>query len=370
MNSDRLIREIEKRLAHLPEAERTLVLDAVREEVGRERRRIDPGATVETERERRVEAETLREVLEAVYRESRPESINEEALKQLGRIVPFDCAWLTLLEPDGRMRVIASQGTVEGASVVGVRFRDALSDLVRERLLPLHLGDVKIEERFSPWPGSPEVRTWAAIPLLVEGELIGLMALGRTEVEPFGDEELHRAKALAFSAAAAIRKAKALDQVRRYAALMEQVVAVDHVVFNQATLPAIAQAILQGAGRIGSYQGGLLVLQGPSGPRVAASMGDFFEGTVGKAAPADLAATATRRLDSARLRECAELLGVQVPAQDVYLVPVSTAEMHVGTLVLLDPDGETPDDRLMEAYGSRAATAYRHAAAAHRKARG
>jgi hypothetical protein len=56
------------------------------------------------------------------------------------------------------------------------------------------------------------------------------------------------------------------------------------------------------------------------------------------------------------------MLGVDVPAQEVYLVPVSTAEIHVGTLVLLDPEAEAPDDRLMEAYASRAATAYRHAA--------
>ena len=34
----------------------------------------------------------------------------------------------------------------------------------------------------------------------------------------------------------------------------------------------------------------------------------------------------------------------------------------MGTLVLADPDGESPDDRLMEAYASRAATAWVYAA--------
>jgi hypothetical protein len=362
MNTDRLLRDVEKRLKDLPEPARAEVLDALREEIGRERRWVEPGTTVENERERRVEAETLRDVLEAINRAARLESIIEEVLKQLARIVPFDCCWLTLLDPDGRLRVIAARGTVADSEAVGVRFRDALSDLIREHQLPFHLADVQAEERFTPWPGSPPVRSWAVIPLLVEGELIGLLALGRSQVEPFADEEVHRAKALAFSAAAAIRKAKLLDQVRRYAALMEQVVAVDHVVFNGATLEAVAHAILEGAGRIGSYQGGLLVIQGPAGPKVAASMGEVFEGTVGRPAPSDLASVATRRLAPARLRESAELLGVDVPAQEVYLVPVATPELHVGTLVLLDPDGETPDDRLMEAYASRAATAYRHAA--------
>jgi hypothetical protein len=362
MNTDRLLRDVEKRLKDLPEAARAEVLDALREEIGRERRWVEPGSTVENERERRVEAETLRDVLEAISRETRLEGIIEEVLKQLARIVSAECSWLTLVDPDGRLRVIAARGTVADPAAVGMRFRDALSDLIRERQLPFHLSDVQAEERFVPWPGSPPVRSWATIPLLVEGELLGLLALGRAQVEPFEEEELHRAKALAFSAAAAIRKAKLLDQVRRYAALMEQVVAVDHVVFAGASLGAVAQSILDGAGRIGNYKGGLLVVQGPSGPRVAASMGEGFEGTVGKPAPSDLASVATRRLLPARLRESAEMLGVDVPAQEVYLVPVSTPEVHVGTLVLLDPDGETPDDRLMEAYASRAATAYRHAA--------
>jgi hypothetical protein len=368
MNTDRLLRDVEKRLKDLSEEARAEVLDAIREEIARERRRLDPGLTVENERERRVEAETLRDVLEAINRAARLETIIDEVLKQLARIVSFDCCWLALLDPDTRLRVIAARGT-EGEAV-GVRFRDALTDLIREHQLPFHLGDVEADERFTPWPGSPPVRSWAAIPLLVEGELIGILSLGRGQVEPFAEEELHRAKALAFSAAAAIRKAKLLDQVRRYAALMEQVVAVDHVVFTGGTLEAVAQSILDGAGRIGNYQGGLLVIVGPGGPRVAASMGEVFAGTVGKPAPSDLASVATRRLLPARLRESAEMLGVNAPAQEVYLVPVSTPEVHVGTLVLLDPHGETPDDRLMEAYASRAATAYRHAALTRDEAAG
>ena len=51
----------------------------------------------------------------------------------------------------------------------------------------------------------------------MEGEVIGLLCLDRHRVEPFDEEDLHRAKAVAFSAAAAIRKAQLLEQVRRYA---------------------------------------------------------------------------------------------------------------------------------------------------------
>ena len=58
-----------------------------------------------------------------------------------------------------------------------------------------------------------------------------MLCLDRHRVEPFDEEDLHRAKAVAFSAAAAIRKAQLLEKVRRYAALMERVVKVDEAVF-------------------------------------------------------------------------------------------------------------------------------------------
>ena len=360
MNTDRLLREMERRLVAFPENLRGEALAAVREEIARERKHDEPGRTVETERERRMEAETLREVVETIHRASGLDGIIEEALRQLDRLVAFECCWLTLVDPDGRLRVVAARGAA--GHVVGARFRDPLTDMIRERLFPLALADVEAEERFVAWPGSPRVRSWWAMPLVVEGELLGLLGMGRTSVEPFSEDDQHRTKALVFSAAAAIRQAKAVEQVKRYAALMEQVVSVDHVVFTGASLGTIAHAILEGASRIGNYHGGLFVLQGPAGPRVGAALGDVFLGTVGKPAPADLAAASTRRLPLARLRECADALEVSAPAGEAYLVPVATPEQHVGTLVLIDPNGETPDDRLMEAFASRAATAYRHAA--------
>ena len=77
MNTDRLLREIGKRLGHLGQEERDEVLDAVREEIGRERRwQTVPDGPVEVERERRLEAETLRDVLEAI---NRPAGLDDTA---------------------------------------------------------------------------------------------------------------------------------------------------------------------------------------------------------------------------------------------------------------------------------------------------
>ena len=321
MNTERLIRELETRLAGVAEEIRSEVLDATREEIARERRRNDPTLTVEAERKRRVEAETLREVLEAINRQARLEETIDEVLKQLAKIVAFDACTLSLGEPGGAMQTLYVRGPVD-------------------------------------LPAGATVN----IPLLVEGTIIGQLTLARLQEEPFEDEDLHRARAVAFSASAAIQKARLLEKIRRYAALMERVVAVDQAVFEGLPLRDVANVILEGAIQIGNYRGGLLAIRREGKALIDASLGDGLETARGKAAPRLIEPEATSRLAAADAAPAARTLGVTFPDSDLYLVPLATPTTRVGTLVLFDPDGATPDDVLMEAYASRAAAAYGHAA--------
>ena len=297
MNPERLLREVERRLADVEGAARDEVLSVLREEIRREHRRAPEfPATVENERERRVEAETLRDVLEAISRQARLEETIGEVLKQLSRIVAMDTCSLALLEA-GAFRIIAGRGFGDH-DVVGRTFRDSLSDAILESRWPVSITDVKEDPRFVTIEGSEEIRSWAGIPLLVEGEVIGLLCLDRHRVEPFDEEDLHRAKAVAFSAASAIRKAQLLEQIRRYAMLMERLVDVDQAVFADKHPDDVAHLILEGSLRIGDYGAGLLVLAATDGPRVAASTG-VFEKLQGRAAPIALLVRETARVAAA-----------------------------------------------------------------------
>jgi hypothetical protein len=360
MNTDRVIRALEVRLAHLSEADRKEVRDALREEIARERRWVEPELTMEAERERRVDAETLRDVLEGIVRQVRLEDTVEEVLKQVARIVSYDFAALALLDQGDRLRVRASRGGAEAPGLVGTTF-PVPADLPPEDRWPISVADAETESRQAPVPGAPSLRSWAGMPLLVEGDVIGLLCFGRTQVDPYLDEDLHRVKAVAFSAAAVIRKAQLLEQVRRYALLMEQVVVVDQLVFAGGAPGDVARAILEAAGQFGSYPGGLLVLQTPQGPVVAAGVGEGLQGLEGRPVPPDLAATAAARLAPGRLRTAGAALRMELPAEQMFLVPMATSDTFVGTIALVDPNGESPDDRLMESFASRAAAAYLHA---------
>lgn len=149
--------------------------------------------------------------------------------------------------------------------------------------------------------------------------------------------------------------------LRRYAALMEQAVAVGQAAFEGADVEKVAHLTLEGASRVGNYQAGAFVVLTPEGPMIAATLGEFA-GIEGRRAPVEMMATQVTRLAPDRLRALGHALGLALPAFELYLVPVASPGSYVGTLALLDTDGESPDDRLMESYASRVAMAHLHAA--------
>jgi hypothetical protein len=360
MNLDRLLRDFETRLASYDDALRAELMDALREAIARERRWLDPSLTVETERDRRLRAEEMREVVEAIGRPARMDDALAEALRQMERVVEVDAGLVAAFEPGTGFRVAAVHGAPP--DLVGLLLEDPRLLELRESRQPIVVADTEVDGAAAPFSVTPPLRAWAALPLLHEGELVGLMVTGRHGLAGFTESELHPAKQIAFAAAAVIARGLRLAQLKRYTVMLEQVVEVDQRVFGGEPAERMGQAILDGACRVGRYRGDMLVLQTLRGPRVAAASGDAFAPAVGRDAPADLAATATRRLGPERMLNVAEALGVPLPAQQALLVPLATPDAYVGCLVLLDPDGETQDDRLIEAYASRAAAAWRHLA--------
>jgi GAF domain-containing protein len=360
VNIDRLLREVERRLGQLPEQSRSEALDAIREEIARDRRRLDPADTVEAERERRQMAEILRDVLEAITRQSRLEGTIDEILKQLARVVVFDSCSIALLGGDGRFRIIAVRGFPEPDKIVGLTFRNRLAEATPESPWPLTVADVDEDERFEHLPGGEAVRSWAGIPLVVEGQVIGLLSLDRHRVEPFDTNDLHRAKAVAFSAAVAIHKAQLLENVRRYASLMDRVIEVDQAVFAGRGPAEVARVILEGAAKLGDAPGGVFVLGGKE-RKVAAAAGPFAP-LLGRRASEELTAREGRRLDPQAAAAAGSALGLKLGGLGLYLVPLVNGDSHVGTLALLESgDRGSDDDSLMQSYASRAAAAYAHA---------
>jgi hypothetical protein len=363
LNIDRLLRDVESRISALGGADEGLrfeIMDALREAIARERRGLDPSFTVEAERDRRQNAEQMRGALEAIHGAVRPEEALEEVLKQLGRVVPADFVLVAAATPGAGLRVTAVRGE-ETVPLAGSVLADPRLQAAGEDRRPVRVRDAE-EEGPLALPGAPPLRSWMALPLLLEGSVVGVLLAGRRALDGFTDDEVLGAKAFAFWAATALGRLQLHEQLRRYTTLLEQVVELDQRVFRGEGPEMLAPAIVDGACRIGGYRGGMLVLKTPRGPVVAGATGEGFAAALGRPAPADLASTAARRLSSPRMLDVAESLGVELPAEQVFLVPLATPDGWLGCLALLDPGGESPEDRLIESFASRAAVAFRHAA--------
>jgi len=290
----------------------------------------------------------------------RPDEALDEVLKQLARVVHMDFA---LWRCGAGGRPAGGGGPRAGrGGARGVTLEDPRLVALRDEPRALLVADAETEGRLA-LAGAPPLRSWLALPLLLEGDVVGLLLAGRLALDSFTDEELLRTKAVAFWAAAAIRRVQLLAQVRRYAALLEQV-------WTWTSASSAAR--------------GRTCCPPPSSRAPAASAA-----TAGDARDADAAGAGGRRRLGRGLRRA-----LRRPARRPRLdrrpapprraharrggvarrraagragVPraLATPESWVGCLALLDPNGESPEDRLLEAYASRAAAAYSHASLHH-----
>ena len=196
-------------------------MDLLREAMARERRFLDPTFTVESERERRVNAEELRDALEAIHRPVRSDEALEEVLKQLERVVPTDFAVLAVSEPGAGLRIAAVRGAEPSVFSGALLTDDPRVRRAREEHVAVAVSDSEADGAPFPLVGAPPQRSWMVLPLLLEGELVGMLVAGRQALDTFSAEDLQRAKAVAFWTAATLRRVQQLDQLRRYATLLE-----------------------------------------------------------------------------------------------------------------------------------------------------
>jgi GAF domain-containing protein len=212
------------------------------------------------------------------------EPVFNAMLENATRICEATFGHLWLLEGNA-FRAVAVQGK---QSVVDLLVRNPVADLRDISGTPLgrlaktkelvHIPDFRADQSFVekharivPLVELSGARTFVAVPMLKEGELIGAIAMYRQEVRPFTDKQIELVENFAAQAVIAIENARLLNELRQrtddLSESLEQQTATSEVLSvissSPGELPPVFEAMLANAVRIcGAKFGVLFLLEG------------------------------------------------------------------------------------------------------------
>ena len=178
---------------------------------------------VETVSERGDQLEALTQVSSEMTAVLDRDAIINAVLDHLSRVVAFDSVALWLKDGD-QLRVAAVRGFAEAEHLLGVVVDIADSRLFQDiaaarKAICVH--DVREDARF-PAAAERPTRSWLGAPLISKGEVIGLLALDKTEPRFYQPHHEQLALAFANQVAVALENARLFEESDRRTAELDR----------------------------------------------------------------------------------------------------------------------------------------------------
>jgi PAS domain S-box-containing protein len=162
--------------------------------------------------ERAAQLEALSEVAATIASSLEPEALIQSLLDSLEDIVPFETGTLWLRD-EKTLTIQSARGFENTSDLIGLSTTTEDSRLFSEMITTnrfISVGDVRIDARF---PGFELERlSWLGVPLIAKGELIGVIALEKTEANFYTEESIQVATTFASQAAVALENANLYQQ--------------------------------------------------------------------------------------------------------------------------------------------------------------
>lgn len=157
-------------------------------------------------------------------------------LDQLKSVADYTGASLLTLDGNDLVIMEARGASAQGGAVVGIRFPVVLgtpiADLFAQRQAVI-IADVRDDSTlarayrgavrdFIDSPAFSYVRSWMGVPMVLNGEVTGILSLSHAQADYYNDRHAHLAEAIANQAAVAIENARLYEQARTLAAMEER----------------------------------------------------------------------------------------------------------------------------------------------------
>jgi len=180
---------------------------------------------LEAVREQHEQIETLHDIDQAILAAESPVEIASVAIDRAQTVLPFESASVTVTDWDtGVARVLATceNNVLESPATV------SLDEVYLSENLRAGETEVISDEDYAPVPEAEEriremgLKSILCLPMVVEGEVVGVVHAGRTEPDAFSAEDRRVGRKLADHLAIALRQGQLLEEVQEQRERLEE----------------------------------------------------------------------------------------------------------------------------------------------------
>ena len=176
----------------------------------------------QAERQAHEQTKTLRSVAQALNRSLSLREVFDLVLIEIQKVIPCDSAGIYQVQGNRRV-FVAGRGFKNLEDLIGVGFDfnqqdDEIGYLISKSLQPLILENAteQYPQYFSTGShAATKIRSYMAVPIVLNQKLIGLITLGKEEPGIYKDRQAELAMAFAAQAATAINNARLFDETQR-----------------------------------------------------------------------------------------------------------------------------------------------------------
>ncbi len=284
-------------------------------------------------RERAAQLAALADVSRTITATLRTEDVVEAVLDQLRRVIPYDSVTLWLRDGQ-RLRIAAAQGFADNTEHIGLTVEIADSVLFADMAQTggaIVAHDVHADPRFPAGAMQP-TRSWLGAPLVSKSQIIGALALDKTEPHFYSPQAVQVLMAFANQAAVALDNARLFEEsAQRTGELNERTQRL--ALLNRVSAQLSATLKVEHI-----YEIALTEVIGPLNVEHAAviTFDAYGHAQVAAQFPASLPFPLTPVSPAlARVRESLAPLAIEDVAQDATLAPLRTILMGRGVKSLL-----------------------------------
>lgn len=175
--------------------------------------------------ERAVQLSALTEAAGVIAATLRVDEVVALSLDQLRRVVPYDTVTLWQRElSDGQWRSLGARSYADAIERVINRLEAAQATVFNEVVTTrsvVYVADVSRDERFT-FKEASTMRSWMGVPVLSNGEVLGLLALEKAEDNYYGAAQVPLALSFANRMAVALDNARLYEQSVQHAQELEK----------------------------------------------------------------------------------------------------------------------------------------------------